>query len=63
VKTLTIAGQCIVNAKVEAEFDLTSEDVEIAVMNNYIVLSGNVDFANVSLEIQNTMAKFVNKAC
>merc|ERR1712137_770651 len=63
VKTLTIAAQCIVNAKVEAEFDLTSEDVEIAVMNNYIVLSGNVDFANVSLEIQNTMAKFVNKAC
>lgn len=63
VKTMTIAAQCIVNAKVEAEFDLSPEDVETAVLNDYIELSGSIDFANVSLDIRNTMAKFVNKVC
>jgi len=58
VKTATIAAQCIVNAKVEAKFNLTSEDLEIAVLNNFTVLATDTDFVTVSLEMQSTMGKF-----
>lgn len=62
-KRMTIVAECAVNAKVEAEFNLTSEDLEIAVLNNKAALSNDRDFVNVSLNMQSAMGEFTSKAC
>lgn len=55
LRTVTIAVQCILNAKLEAKFNVTSEDLEIAVLKNHTELATDADFVNVSVEMQSIM--------
>ena len=43
IKTVTIAAQAIVGAKIEKKFDLTSEDIESAVMMLHTMLAADQD--------------------
>jgi len=55
VKTVTIAAQAIVGAKVEEEYGITSEDIESAVLLYHMWLSTNKEFADINVQIQHTM--------
>mmetsp|Transcript_54905 Transcript_54905/g.101604 ORF Transcript_54905/g.101604 Transcript_54905/m.101604 type:complete len:140 (+) Transcript_54905:414-833(+) len=59
MKTVTIAAQAMVGAKVEQKFDITSEDIECAVLTNHATLAGDQDFANINIQIQHTMGKLM----
>lgn len=56
MKTVTIAAQAIVGAKVEAKYNLTTEDVESAVMIHHMALGTDQEFARINIEMQQTMA-------
>lgn len=50
------AAQAIVGARVEKEFDLTSEEIESAVLLHHQSLATDVDFARINVQMQSTMS-------
>lgn len=61
IKTVTIAAQAIVGAKIEKKFDLTSEDIESAVMMLHTMLAADQEFEKINIKIQNTMMKLMGQ--
>jgi hypothetical protein len=59
LKTVTIAAQAIVGAKIREKFDITSEDVESAVLLNHTQLATDQGFAEINIKIQHTMGKLM----
>jgi len=59
MKTVTLASQAIVGAKVEKKYSLTSEDIERAVMQHHNALSMNKEFAEISQKMQGTMTQLM----
>eukprot|EP01066_Platyproteum_vivax_P008565 Platyproteum_vivax@DN3611_c0_g1_i1.p1 len=59
MKTVTIAAQAIVGAKVEKEFGLQSDDMEAAVWLRQSELASDYDFAQVNLKMQSRMQVFM----
>lgn len=59
MKTVTLAAQAVVGAKVEEEFGLSSEDIERAVMQNHAELATDQDFANINVRMQASMSKLL----
>jgi len=59
MKTVTIAAQAIVGARIEKKFDMTSEDIESAVLMYHTVLATDKDFASINIQIQQTMSKLM----
>jgi hypothetical protein len=55
MKTVTLASQAVVGAKVEKKYSFTSEDIELAVMQHHTVLATNKEFAEISQKMQGTM--------
>jgi hypothetical protein len=58
-KTVTIVAQAIIGAKMETKFDITSEDIESAVLMYHTMLATDQEFANINLKIQHTMGKLM----
>jgi len=56
MKTVTLAAQAIVGAKVEEKFSLTSEDIERAVIEHHTSLATDQEFAAVNMKMQQAMA-------
>lgn len=56
MKTVTLAAQAVVGAKVEEKFHLTSEDIERAVIKHHTTLATDQEFASVNMKMQHTMA-------
>lgn len=56
MKTVTLAAQAVVGAKVEEKFNLTSEDIERAVIKHHTTLATDQEFASVNMKMQHTMA-------
>mmetsp|Transcript_54085 Transcript_54085/g.128813 ORF Transcript_54085/g.128813 Transcript_54085/m.128813 type:complete len:254 (+) Transcript_54085:91-852(+) len=61
MKTVTIAAQAMVGAKVEQKFDITSEDIECAVLMNHATLAADQEFTNINIQIQHTMGKLMGQ--
>merc|ERR1712224_49674 len=59
MKTVTIAAQALVGAKVEEKFGYSSEDIEGAVLTHHASLATNQEFANINISMQNTMSKLM----
>jgi len=59
LKTVTIAAQAIVNTKIREKFDITSEDVESAVLLNHTVLATDQAFTTLNIKIQHIMGKLM----
>ncbi|KAI4838192.1 conserved Apicomplexan protein [Plasmodium brasilianum] len=58
-KLIALVIQSIVSAKVEEEFNLTSEDVEASIANQQYALTSNMEFARVNIQMQTIMNKFM----
>lgn len=56
LKTMTIAAQAVVGAKMEQKFGYSSEDIESAVLMYHTMLATNQEFATINQKIQHTMA-------
>jgi len=59
VKTVTLAAQAVVGAKVEQKYGLTSEDIERAVVTHHTALATDQEFANINMKMQQTMAQLM----
>lgn len=59
MKTVTIAAQAIVGAKIESKFAITSEDIESAVLMYHTMLATDQEFAAINIKIQHTMGKLM----
>jgi len=59
MKTVTIVAQAIVGAKMEEKFDITTEDIESAVLMYHTMLATDRDFATINEKIQHTMGKLM----
>lgn len=59
VKTVTLAAQAIVGAKVEEKYGLTSEDIEHAVVAHQSTLATDQEFASINMKMQQTMAQLM----
>jgi len=59
MKTVTIAAQAMVGAKVEQKFGYTTEDIEASVVHLHSQLATDRDFANVNIEMQRTMSQLM----
>ncbi|CAK0865600.1 unnamed protein product [Prorocentrum cordatum] len=59
MKTVALASQAIVAAKVERKYGLTSEDIEGAVMQNRQTLASNAEFAEINQKMQVAMSKLM----
>lgn len=59
MKTVTIVAQAIVGSKIQDKFDITSEDIESAVLMYHTMLATDQEFANINLKIQHTMSKLM----
>jgi len=59
LKTVTIAAQAMVNTKIREKFDITSEDVESAVLLNHTVLATDQAFTTLNIKIQHIMGKLM----
>lgn len=59
MKTVTIAAQAMVGSKIEEKFNITSEDIESAVLTYHTMLATNQEFAQVNVSIQHTMGKLM----
>lgn len=59
IKTVTIAAQALVGARIEQKFEITSEDIEGAVLHSHTSLHGNQEFTAINAKIQQTMAKLM----
>ncbi|CEM32678.1 unnamed protein product [Vitrella brassicaformis CCMP3155] len=55
MRTVTIAAQALVGAKVEEKFNLTSEDIEGAVLLNHAQLAVDPEFGRINVQMQDTM--------
>ncbi|CRG99934.1 conserved Plasmodium protein, unknown function [Plasmodium relictum] len=58
-KLIALVIQSIVSAKVEEEFNLTSEDVEASIATQQYALTSNMEFARVNIQMQTIMNKFM----
>jgi len=58
-KTAMMAAQTVVAAKVEAKFNVTSEDLEAAVIANQDKLQTSQEFAMISQQMQTVMTKLM----
>jgi len=58
-KTVTIAAQVIVGARFESEFQVSSEDVESAVLMYHANLATDQTFAQVNVKIQHAMSRLM----
>ncbi|SCP04392.1 conserved Plasmodium protein, unknown function [Plasmodium ovale] len=58
-KIIALVIQSIVSARVEEEFNLTSEDVEASIANQQYALTSNMEFARVNIQMQTIMNKFM----
>eukprot|EP00930_Biecheleria_cincta_P073345 TRINITY_DN60643_c0_g1_i1.p1 TRINITY_DN60643_c0_g1~~TRINITY_DN60643_c0_g1_i1.p1 ORF type:complete len:257 (+),score=70.95 TRINITY_DN60643_c0_g1_i1:42-773(+) len=61
VKTLTLAAQAVVGAKVEEKFSLTSDDIESAVIMHHEVLAQDKEFESLNLQMQQAMAELMQQ--
>lgn len=59
VKVVSLTCQAIISAKVEEKFGLTSEDMEGAVAKLHEQLATNKEFTDVSMRMQETLAKLM----
>merc|ERR1719436_1411331 len=59
MKTVTLAAQAVVGAKVEQKYGLTSEDIERAVFQHHTTLATDQEFASVNMKMQSTMAQLM----
>lgn len=62
MKTVTIAAQAIVGAKVESTFGTTSEDIESAVLVHHTTLAADQEFRDLNIKIQETMTKLMGSS-
>mmetsp|Transcript_110653 Transcript_110653/g.219962 ORF Transcript_110653/g.219962 Transcript_110653/m.219962 type:complete len:259 (+) Transcript_110653:57-833(+) len=58
-KSVTVAAQAIIGAKVEEKFGLTPEDIERAVIAHHTKLATDQEFASISMKMQATMAQLM----
>jgi len=58
-KSVTIAAQAIVGAKVEQKFDCTSDVIESAVIMHHTTLATDQTFVEVNMKIQQAMGKLM----
>ena len=58
-KTVMIAAQAMVGAHVEGRFGATGDDVESATSKLSVPLSGNAEFNNLNLQIQQAMTELM----
>lgn len=61
-KLIAISIQSIISAKVEEKFDVTSEEVEAGISAQQYMLSSNLDFAQLNIEMQSIMNKCVGES-
>jgi len=61
VKTVTLAAQAVVGAKVEDKFSLTSDDIECAVIMHHEVLAQDKEFKFLNQEMQQAMAELMQQ--
>lgn len=61
VKTVTLAAQAVVGAKVEERFGLTSDDIESAVILHHEVLAQDKEFESLNLKMQQAMAELMQQ--
>jgi len=59
IKTVTIAAQAIVGARMQRKYKLSTDDVEAAVLQMHHQLSTDQEFARINIEMQQTMSKLV----
>jgi len=59
MKTVTLAAQAVVGAKLEESWGLTSEDIERAVIANHEELTVNEEFAAININVQACMQKLL----
>jgi len=59
MKTLTLALQAVVGAKVEEKFSMTSEDIERAVIKHHSALATDQEFERVNMKMQHVMAQLM----
>jgi len=59
MKSVTIAAQILISAKIEEKFDISAEDVESAVLMHHTMLATDGDFSKLNIEIQHTMGKLM----
>lgn len=62
MKTVTIVAQAMVGAEMEKKFNITSEDIEGAVLMHHQVLASNQEFAQIQGNIQAVMQKLISAA-
>merc|ERR1712008_30892 len=60
-KTVPLAAQAVVGAKIEMKFKLTSEDIEGAVFNLHSALATNQEFTHVNVNIQQAMSRLTGQ--
>jgi len=58
-KSVTVAAQVILGAKVEEKFSLCPEDIERAVIAHHTKLATDQEFASISMKMQATMAQLM----
>ena len=61
-KTVMIAAQAIVGARVEGKFGASGDDVEAATAKLALALNGNAEFNNLNLQIQQAMTQLMTLA-
>jgi len=59
MKTVTVTAQAIVSSKIECKFNITSEDIESAVLMYHTMLATDQEFAAINIKIQHTMGKLM----
>mmetsp|Transcript_67971 Transcript_67971/g.199634 ORF Transcript_67971/g.199634 Transcript_67971/m.199634 type:complete len:252 (+) Transcript_67971:68-823(+) len=59
MKTVTLALQAIVGAKVQEKFDMSSEDIEMAVIKHHSTLATDQEFERVNMKMQMVMAQIM----
>merc|ERR1712146_642634 len=59
MKTVTLAAQAVVGAKIEERYGLTSEDIEQSVMKHHPELATNREFASINVRMQTCMQKLL----
>mmetsp|Transcript_56075 Transcript_56075/g.100778 ORF Transcript_56075/g.100778 Transcript_56075/m.100778 type:complete len:89 (+) Transcript_56075:50-316(+) len=58
-KTVTIAAQAIIGSKFETQFNLTSEDIESAVLMYHANLATDQNFAQINSKISHAMSQLL----
>lgn len=59
MKTVTIAVQAIVGARVEKKFSVTSDQLEVTVLRHHAALELNPEFARINLEMQAAISSLI----